>query len=218
MNRFTAIFALFVALAVSALPATAAAQAKVTSHRVKTVTIAAPEPENTNPLQPPKGSTLALVVFEDLQCPDCRRAAPLLEEASKTYKIPLVFHDFPLPMHSWSYNAHVMARYFDSKSKELGHQFRLYIFDHQPEITPENLRGFAERFAADHKTTLPFVVDPLGTFAKQVNDGKALGQRVGIEHTPTIYVVSSKKQGTPFVEVVDRTHLYEQIDQMKRGE
>ena len=32
-------------------------------------------------LKPPKGSKVALIVFEDLQCPDCRRANPLLNEA-----------------------------------------------------------------------------------------------------------------------------------------
>ena len=75
-------------------------------------------------LRPPKGAQLAIVVFEDLQCPMCRQDAPLLEQASKTYKIPLVIHDFPLPMHNWSYEAAVTARYFDSLSKELGNQYR----------------------------------------------------------------------------------------------
>src|SRR5215510_4229652 len=82
-------------------------------------------------LKPPKGSQVALVVFEDLQCPDCRRAAPLVEQASKTYKIPVVRHDFPLPMHPWSYQAAVMARFFDTHSKALGNEFRDYIFENQ---------------------------------------------------------------------------------------
>jgi hypothetical protein len=43
----------------------------------------------------------------------------------------------------------------------------------------------------------------------------AIGQRVGIEHTPTIYVVSNNTYGKPFVEVVDRSKLYAIIDQMK---
>src|SRR5271163_3289859 len=73
-------------------------------------------------LRPPKGSQVAIVVFEDLQCPQCRRVAPILEQASKTYKIPLIRHDFPLPMHNWSYDAAVMARYFDGTSKELGNE------------------------------------------------------------------------------------------------
>jgi protein-disulfide isomerase len=53
-------------------------------------------------LRPPKGAQVAIVVFEDLQCPMCRRTAPLVEQASKTYKIPVIRHDFPLPMHNWS--------------------------------------------------------------------------------------------------------------------
>src|SRR5204862_33544 len=116
-------------------------------------------------LRPPKGSQLALVVFEDLQCPQCRRAAPLVEQAAKTYKIPVVRHDFPLPLHNWSFQAAVMAHYFDSHSKQLGNDFRDYIFQHQLEINPGNLRSFAEKFAADHKVDLPFVFDPQGKLA-----------------------------------------------------
>jgi hypothetical protein len=41
-------------------------------------------------LRPPKGSQVAIVVFEDLQCPDCRRAAPLLAEAGQDVQIPVV--------------------------------------------------------------------------------------------------------------------------------
>ena len=167
-------------------------------------------------LKPPKGSQVAIVVFEDLQCPDCRRAAPLLEEASKTYNIPVVRHDFPLPFHSWSFDAALNARYFDKTSKKIGNEFRDYIFEHQPEITPANLRSFAEKFATDHKLDLPFVVDPKGELAAKITADKNLGIGVGIEHTPTIYVVSNKAQGKPFVEVVDRSKLFELIDTMKR--
>ena len=55
---------------------------------------------------------MALVVFEDLQCPACARAEPLLEQAERNYKLPLVRHDFIIPAHTWSKEAHIMARYF----------------------------------------------------------------------------------------------------------
>ena len=85
--------------------------------------------DEVNPvLRPPKGAQVAIVVFEDLECPDCRRAAPLVQEASKTYKIPVVRHDVPLPFHKWSFDAAVIARYFDTRSKQLGNQYRDYIF------------------------------------------------------------------------------------------
>src|SRR5208337_1895308 len=126
-------------------------------------------------LRPPKGAQIAIVVFEDLQCPQCGRTAPLLAQASRTYKIPLVQHDFPLPMHNWSFDAAVLARYFDTHSKEIGNAFRATVFAHQLEINPQNLRGFAEKFAAERKIGLPFVVDPDGKLAGLVRADKELG-------------------------------------------
>ena len=179
---------------------------------IAAVSFAADEP---NPaLRPPKGSSVAIVVFEDLQCPQCRRVAPILEQASKTYKIPLVRHDFPLPMHNWSYQAAVMARYFDSISKQLGNDFRDYIFSNQLEINPQNLRSYAEKFATSHKVDFPFVVDPQGKFAAEVNADRSIGNAIKLEHTPTVYVVSSKNPSRPYVEMKDASQLYQLIDTM----
>ena len=181
-------------------------------------------------LRPPKGAKIALVVFEDLECPDCARAAPLIEEARKAYKIPVVRYDFPLPAdnppyHKWSFDAAVIAHYFDSKSPELGVAYREYIFQRQQQINGPNpmdgqtqkrtLRLVSEQFAKEHKTVLPFAVDPQGKFAAEVRKSRSVGERVGIQHTPTLYVVTNRTQGAPFVEVVDRTQLYNLIDQLK---
>jgi len=179
---------------------------------------AAPQnPAAASILKPPKGSQVALVVFEDLECPDCRRAAPLVVDAGKTYKIPVVRYDFPLPMHPWSFDAAVFARYFANQNPDLGVDFREYIFQNQPEINKANLRTYVERFATEHKVDLPFAVDPQGKLAAAVTADKDLGTRVGIEHTPTIYVVSNKNPSRPFVEVVDRSQLFQLIDTMKRN-
>ena len=167
-------------------------------------------------LRPPKGAQIASVVFEDLQCPQCGRVAPVLAMAARNYKIPLVQHDFPLPMHNWSYDAAVMARYFDTHSKELGNEFRETVFAHQLEITPATLRGFADKFATEHKIGLPFVIDPEGKLAAQVKADKDLGTALHIEHTPTIWVVSNKKTGKSYVEVADTSQLYVTIDAMMK--
>ncbi len=167
-------------------------------------------------LRPPKGSQIAIVVFEDLQCPMCRRTAPLVEQASKTYKIPVVRHDFPLPMHNWSYQAAVMARYFDTHSKALGNEFRDYIFQYQLEINPQNLRAYAEKFATAHKLDFPFVIDPNGKLASQVNADRDLGTAIKLSHTPTVYIVSSRNPSKPYIEVKDNTQLYSTIDAMMK--
>lgn len=167
-------------------------------------------------LRPPKGAQVAIVVFEDLQCPMCRRTAPLVEEASKTYKIPVVRHDFPLPMHNWSYQAAVMARYFDQHSKQLGNEFRDYIFENQLDITPQNLRGYAEKFASNHKVDFPFMIDPSGKLAAEVNADRDLGKAIKLDHTPTVYIVSSRNPNKPYVEVKDNNQLYSTIDAMMK--
>ena len=165
-------------------------------------------------LKPPAGARVAIVEFEDMECPDCARANPLLKEAAAKYNIPWVRHDFPLPMHPWSFQAAVNARWFDTKSKKIGDEYRDAVFANQPSITSlEVLRSFTEKFGTDHKLTVPFAVDPQGNLTALVKADYALGQRIGIEHTPTIWVTTSQSKGAPFVEVVDRSKLYQLIDQ-----
>jgi len=168
-------------------------------------------------LRPPKGSQVAIVVFEDLECPMCARMAPVVEQAAKTYKIPEVRHDFPLgPAHPWSHQAAVMARYFDTHSKALGNEFRDYIFASQIEINLQNLRTYFEKFAAAHKVDLPYVIDPGGKLAALVDADHELGKAIKLEHTPTIYIVSSRNPKRPFVEVKDNSQLYATIDAMMK--
>jgi protein-disulfide isomerase len=165
-------------------------------------------------LHPPAGARVAIVEFEDMECPDCGRANPTLKDAAATYHIPWIRHDFPLPFHAWSFNAAVNARFFDTKSKSIGDDYRDYIFANQNSITtPDILRQFTQSFANNHKIVLPFAVDPQGKLATLVKADYALGQKIGIEHTPTIWVVTANSKGSPFVEVVDRSRLYQIIDQ-----
>ena len=166
-------------------------------------------------LKPPAGARVAIIEFEDMECPDCARANPLLLEASTKYKIPWVRHDFPLPFHAWSFQAAVNARFFDTKSKLLGDEYRNTVFASQTSITSlEILNDFTQKFAQSHKIAMPFAIDPQGKLAGLVKADYALGQRIGIEHTPTIWVVTANNtKGAPFVEVVDRTKLYQLIDE-----
>jgi protein-disulfide isomerase len=172
---------------------------------------------DTSALHPPAGNRMALVVFEDLQCPACARAEPLLEQAERNYHIPLVRHDFIIPIHTWSKEAHIMARYFDTQSPQLGEEFRSYIFANQSAIYKTNLREWADKFAVAHHTALPAFYDPSGALRAKVEADTQLGRvtgETGVTHTPTIYVVSDSKQ-EPFVEVKDEKNLFETIEQVK---
>jgi protein-disulfide isomerase len=165
-------------------------------------------------LRPPAGARVAIVEFEDMECPDCGRANPLLREAAAKYGIPLERHDFPLPFHAWSTQAAINARWFDTKSKKLGDEYRDQVFANQISITTlDDLRQFTDKFSHNANVAFPFAPDPQGKLAALVKADYALGQRIGIEHTPTIWVVTAASKGAPFVEVVDRTKLFQLIDQ-----
>jgi len=165
-------------------------------------------------LHPPAGAKVAIVEFEDLECPDCARANPLLIQATAKYGIPWIRHDFPLPMHNWSFQAAVNARFFDTKSLKVGNDYRDYIFANQISIeTPDQLHDWTQKFAQAHGVALPFAIDPMGKLASLVKTDRDLAQRIGVEHTPTIWVVTNAKNAPPFVEVLDRNKLYQLIDE-----
>jgi protein-disulfide isomerase len=165
-------------------------------------------------LRPPAGARVAIVEFADMECPDCAHANPLLREAAAKYGIPLLRHDFPLPFHNWAFNAALNARWFDTKSKKIGDEYRDYIFANQIMINnPGDLTQYTATFAKSRGLAIPFAIDPQGKLAAEVKADYALGQRIGIEHTPTIWVVTSSSKGAPFVEVVDRSKLFQLIDQ-----
>lgn len=167
-------------------------------------------------LKPPAGARVAIVVFEDLECPDCARAFPVLQEAGKKHNVPVVLRDFPLSAHPWSFDAAVFARYFDTKSEKLGVDFRGYIFQNQPQITKQNLRQYIDKFANDNKSPLPFVVDPEGKLKDKIMADRDEGNKIGLQHTPTIFVIGNGGAATPAVEVEDRTQIDQIIEDMQK--
>jgi len=166
-------------------------------------------------LHPPSGARVAIVEFADMECPACAHANPIVKDAAAKYKIPWVRHDFIIPYHAWSPIAAVNARWFDSKSKALGDEYRDQIFANQNSIyNPSVLREFTEKFASDHKIQLPFAMDPQGKLADAIKADSELGKRTGITATPAIFVVTSNSKGAPFIEVRNpEQQLYQAIDQ-----
>jgi hypothetical protein len=105
-----------------------------------------------------------------------------------------------------------------AKALPLGEQFRRWVFANQSSINKANLRGMAERFADQHDMELPANYDPKGELKKLVLADYALGQQVGVFHTPTVFVVSVSHRGAPFVETLDREKLFAMIEQMQAAE
>src|SRR5271156_4071291 len=91
--------------------------------------------KDTSMVKPPAGAKVAIYEFEDLECPACAHAFPIVHAAIDHYKIPLVRHDFPLKMHVWSFDAAVTARYLQDKvSPQKAEEFRRDVFASQTAI------------------------------------------------------------------------------------
>lgn len=165
-------------------------------------------------LHPPAGARVAIVEFDDLECPACAHANPILMAAVKQYKIPWVRHDFLIPYHQWSRNAAIYARWFDEQRKGLGDDYRNEVFANQNSIyNVAVLDKFTQDFARNHGLALPFNVDPMRKLAGEVEADSQLGTRTGIHVTPTIFIVMAH-HNPGYIEVknVD-TDLYRDIDQ-----
>lgn len=163
-------------------------------------------------LKPPAGARVAIVEFDDLQCPSCASANPILMRAAAQYHIPWIRHDFLIPYHTWSLTAAITARYFDTRSAALGEEYRNQVFANQTYIfNPMVLRQFNENFARSHGITLPSEMDPQGKLAAEVQADNALSKQTGIHHTPTIFVVAAHSKGAPFIEVMNVSQDLDQI-------
>jgi hypothetical protein len=164
---------------------------------------------DSSPLKPPAGYRVAVVEWEDLECPDCARAFPVVKEITDRLHVPWVQHDFPLKFHIWSFDAAVDARFFDLKSKDIGNEFRGEVFAAQMYLhSKDDLKTFAQKFAGQHGIQWPFVVDPQGKLAADIKADYALGEKVGLDHTPTIFVVTNgRNSAQQFQEVTDRSRM-----------
>jgi protein-disulfide isomerase len=191
MNRIALAAALLLALPISAL-------AQSAPYR------------DTSMLRAPAGSAVAIYEFEDLECPACAHAFPIVHAAVEKYKIPLIRRDFPLKMHIWSFDAAVIARYIQDKiSPQAAEDYRRAVFASQQSIaSKEDLTAFTQKYFRSHSLALPMIVDPNGLFAAEVHADQTLGERINLHQTPSIFIVTQKG----YTEVTDVTQLYSMLD------
>ena len=166
--------------------------------------------KDTSMLKPPAGSKVAIIEFEDLECPLCAHVSPMVRDAMSHYNIPRVHYDFIIPGHLWSRNAAIYARYLEDKIlPQVAENFRRDVFANQQLIgSQDDLQQFTRKWFRSHGQQMPFVVDPSGRCASEVAADCTLGTRLGIRHTPTIIVATAHQ----WIEVTDPDKLYAAID------
>jgi protein-disulfide isomerase len=191
-------FAFAASLAAASVVAPAMAQAQATPFK------------DTSVFKQLPGHPVVLYEWEDMECPACAADAPIVLQAVEHYKIPYERHDFLIPGHTWSKQAAITARYLQDKvNPAVAENYRQDVFKNQQSIaSPDDLGNFTHRWFDAHHLQMPFVMDPNGLFAAEVQSDVREGDRFGLIHTPTIVVVGPKGM----TEVQDITQLYTIID------
>jgi len=164
-------------------------------------------PAQTHLVEGKADSPVRVVIYEDLQCPDCADFRVMLDtKLLPRYgaKVAFEHRDFPLPKHKWARPASIAARFFFEKSPALAVLWRQETMRDQAKITPESfdahLTAFAKRNGVEPASALAALNDAAlaGVIQKDYEEGVARG----IAHTPTALV-----NGAPFIE----TFTFEEI-------
>lgn len=140
------------------------------------------------------GAPVVLVLFTDYQCPYCREEAKMLREnLIKTYPkdVRLYLKEFPLEqIHNWAKAAAMAGRCFYSQSADAFWQYHDWIFEQQPQITPENLRPKVMDFAQSRNVDMLQLTRCLDTrmMEAEVSMSVELAKTLGLNGTPSLFI------------------------------
>lgn len=146
-----------------------------------TVPTTAADPVRGNPAAP-----VTIVEFSDYQCPFCARVNPTLAKIRETYgdRVKIVFKDFPLPSHPQAPKAAEAARCAGEQNKYW--EMHDAMFANQKALEVPSLKQTARTIGLNG-VAFDACLDS-GKWAKAVEEGSALGEKMGVNSTPTLYV------------------------------
>jgi protein-disulfide isomerase len=157
-------------------------------------------------------ASVKVIIYEDLQCPDCAAFRRMLDEKLLPRygaKVAFEHRDFPLAKHAWARKAAIAARFFEQVSAELAVAFRKHALANLRQITAasfdERLAAFAQQNGVDPQKALAALQDErlAALVEKDVQEGVARG----VAKTPTVFV-----DGAPFIETFTFEELAKALD------
>jgi protein-disulfide isomerase len=155
-------------------------KARFGADQVKEITL------EDSPSKGSPGAPVVLVEFADFQCPACRAARPIVEEALKKHdgQARLVFKNFPLSIHQYGEKLARAAR----AAQNQGKFWEMYgaMFDNQERISPPVIDELAKGLGLD---MAKFQKDMESeAVADAVSRDRKQGERLDIQSTPTIFI------------------------------
>lgn len=141
------------------------------------------------------GSTEAkvkVVEFSDFECPFCSNAAKTINQIKAEFgdKVHIVFRQYPLDFHKNAHLAHQASLAAHAEGKFW--QFHDILFENQKALDRPSLEKYAEQVGLD-MAKFKAALDE-GTYKAQVDADIALGGKVGVDGTPTLFI--NGKRGT----------------------
>lgn len=147
-----------------------------------------------------RGARVTLVIFSDFQCPYCSRAADTTQKVKAKYgkQVYFVFRQFPLSFHQnaqvaaeASLAAHAQGKFWAMHDK---------LFANQGALGREKIDGYAKEIGLD-VARFKKALDG-GDLTKAVDDDLALGAKVNVNGTPTMFLNGTRIQNPTDFEAV----------------
>jgi protein-disulfide isomerase len=162
-------------------------------------------------------SEVRVVIYEDLQCPDCAAFRHMLDEKllpKYAARVAFEHRDFPLAKHSWARPASVASRWFQQIRPELAVAFRRETMAQLRTIKAgtleDHVAAFAKRNGLKPEDALAGMRDE--QLAALVEKDFQGGVARGIARTPTAMV-----NGEPFIETFTLEEISAAIDRELKG-
>ncbi len=140
------------------------------------------------------GAPVVLVVFSDFECPYCKDEAKMLRQnlpSAYPKEVRTYFIDFPLEqIHPWAKAAAIAGRCVFRQHAESFWDYHDWLYDHQSEITADNLRSKILDWAKLKNLdvlALQQCMDNKSTEA-EVNRNIEMARGLQVNQTPTLFV------------------------------
>ena len=166
------------------------------------------------------GAPVVVVAYSDFQCPYCAKEAKVLRtQLIEAYPedVRVYFRDYPLKTHNWAMGAAIAGRCIYQLEPEAFWQYHDWIFEHQKDMTPANLKDKVMEFAIGEGLDvlkLGPCIDSRET-EKAIQESIKEGASVGVRSTPTLFIngrlVTGAVQWERLKQIVDNEIEYQKV-------
>jgi len=143
-----------------------------------------------------EGSPVTIVEFADIQCPACRAAQPIVNQTLEKHSqnVYFIFRHYPLPIHK---NSKVAAKAAEAAGNQ-GKFFEMIdlMYSNQSEWDQDgNPREDYQKYASGLSLNIDQFKRDMEEDSAYIMEDYALGNRAGVESTPTYFINGQKYPG-----------------------